>query len=90
MNILRIRLQDCPAVAEVRGSGLMIGVEFTSSQYAAESLIEAAHRNVLVAFCLSATHVLRVYPDATISAIDLEQGINSFCDAIDAAYLSIQ
>ncbi|MCF5745600.1 aminotransferase class III-fold pyridoxal phosphate-dependent enzyme [Pseudomonas tremae] len=90
MNILRNRLQDCPAVAEVRGSGLMIGVEFTSSQYVAQTLIEAAHRNVLVAFCLSATHVLRVYPDATISAIDLEQGINSFCDAIDAAYLSIQ
>ncbi|GFZ64163.1 aspartate aminotransferase family protein [Pseudomonas amygdali pv. eriobotryae] len=90
MEILRKRLQDCPAVAEVRGSGLMIGVEFTSSNYVAQTLIEAAHRNVLLAFCLSATRVLRVYPDATITRDDLEQGINSFCDAVDAAYRSIQ
>ncbi|RMV85432.1 Ornithine aminotransferase [Pseudomonas amygdali pv. tabaci] len=90
MDILRKRLQDCPAVAEVRGSGLMIGVEFTSSNYVAQTLIEAAHRNVLLAFCLSATRVLRVYPDATITRDDLEQGINSFCDAVDAAYRSIQ
>lgn len=45
---------------------------------------------MLLAFCLSATRVLRVYPDATITRDDLEQGINSFCDAVDAAYRSIQ
>ncbi|NYS42888.1 aminotransferase class III-fold pyridoxal phosphate-dependent enzyme, partial [Pseudomonas syringae pv. actinidiae] len=84
------RLHGCPAVSEVRGTGLMIGVEFTSSHYVAQTLIEAAHRNVLLAFCLSATRVLRVYPDATISRDDLEQGINSFCDAVDAAYRFIQ
>ena len=89
LDILRRRLADCPAVAEVRGSGLMIGVEFTSSEYVAQALIEAAYRSVLVAFCLSATHVLRVYPSATISQSDLEQGIHSFCDAVHAAYRSI-
>lgn len=90
LAILRKRLANCPAVADVRGSGLMIGVEFASSQYVAQTLIEAAHRNVLVAFCLSATQVLRVYPSATIRNDDLEQGIHSFCDAVEAAYRSIQ
>lgn len=64
----------------------MLGVEFTSNQHVAQALIEAAHRNVLVAFCLSATNVLRVYPSATIEQQDLEDGLHRFCDAVQAAY----
>lgn len=90
LALLRVRLNGSPAVKDVRGSGLMIGVEFASSQYVALTLIEAAHRGVLVAFCLTATDVLRIYPSATISREDLEWGIQAFCDAVDAAYHSIQ
>ncbi len=86
LRILRTRLTDCPAVADIRGRGLMLGVEFASSRYVAQTLIEAAHRDVLVAFCLSATNVLRVYPSATISDHDIEDGLQRFCDAVLAAY----
>lgn len=86
LQILRERLSDCPAVADIRGRGLMLGVEFASTRYVAQALIEAAHRNVLVAFCLSATTVLRVYPSATIAEQDLEDGLHRFCDAVEAAY----
>ncbi|KKB61357.1 aminotransferase class III [Robbsia andropogonis] len=84
-HILRERLSDCPAVAEIRGRGLMLGVEFVSNRHVGQALIEAAHRNVLVAFCLSATNVLRVYPSATIDRQDLEDGLHRFCDAVLAA-----
>ncbi|WP_186102574.1 aspartate aminotransferase family protein [Burkholderia gladioli] len=88
LDILRSRLADCPAVVDIRGRGLMLGIEFDSSGPVAQTLIEAAHRDVLIAFCLSATHVLRVYPSALTSPNDLAAGLHRFCDAVHAAVRS--
>ncbi|MBI0330005.1 aspartate aminotransferase family protein [Burkholderia plantarii] len=85
LGILRERLAGCPAVVEIRGRGLMLGVEFDSSRPVAQTLIEAAHRDVLIAFCLSATNVLRVYPSALTAPDELVAGLQRFCDAVEAA-----
>jgi len=78
------RLGNHPAVAEVRGEGLMLGVEFVTTSDAGELVIEAARRRLLLAFCLSAPNVIRLYPPATLSDADLSDGIERFCASVNA------
>ncbi|RQP21746.1 aspartate aminotransferase family protein [Piscinibacter terrae] len=78
------RLGGHPAIAEIRGDGLMLGIEFKTTSHAGDLVIEAAKRRLLLAFCLTAPSVIRMYPPATISEVDLLEGINRFCDSVNA------
>lgn len=81
---LDARIANHPAVAAVRGEGLMIGVEFKSLSDAGQMVIEAAKRKLLIAFCLTAPNVVRLYPPATIGNADLKEGLDRFCASVDA------
>lgn len=63
----------CPElVTEVRGQGLLIGVEFVSADLAAEFLIGLLEARVIPSYSLNSTNVLRLTPPATLSATDLQ------------------
>src|SRR5207247_598118 len=64
---LRDALRGHPHVRDVRGRGLMLGIEFDSPATTGEVLIEAMKRGVLVTFCLNRPTVMRIYPPAVIS-----------------------
>jgi acetylornithine/succinyldiaminopimelate/putrescine aminotransferase len=76
-----------PRVREVRGEGLMIGIEAATPGIAGQIVLEAAKRGVLLSFCLSAPHVLRVYPPAVIGQDDLDRGLDAVAEAVSAATL---
>ncbi|WP_201281011.1 aspartate aminotransferase family protein [Streptomyces tendae] len=60
-------------VREVRGRGLLIGIEFAEEQAVGELLLELISRGVLVNNSLNSTRVLRLTPPAVVedSALDL-------------------
>ncbi|MEY9994451.1 acetylornithine/succinyldiaminopimelate/putrescine aminotransferase [Streptomyces sp. V4I8] len=73
-----------PRIREIRGEGLMIGLDTASPGIAGQILLEAAKRGVLLSFCLSAPQVLRVYPPAVIGQDDLDRGLETIAAAVAA------
>ncbi|HEY5149678.1 MAG TPA: aminotransferase class III-fold pyridoxal phosphate-dependent enzyme [Mycobacterium sp.] len=64
--------QHCPdLVREVRGRGLLIGIDFVTSDLAIEFLIALLERKVIPSYSLNKYHVLRLTPPATLDADDL-------------------
>ncbi len=62
----------CPhLVTEVRGAGLLIGIEFSSAEAATEFLIGLLDAHVIPSYSLNAGNVLRLTPPAILDAADL-------------------
>jgi putrescine aminotransferase len=62
----------CPyLVTEVRGEGLLIGVDFVSPDAAAEFLIGLLDSHVIPSYSLNSAQVLRLTPPAILDAADL-------------------
>ena len=81
-NALANAAAEAPDVVEVRGIGLMIGIEMVDGAAAARVQEACLAQGVLVLTCGPNDHVLRVIPPLTISDEDLEQGINVLAAAL--------
>ena len=68
-------------VAEVRGRGLLLGVEFRDPRLVGELALELIDRGVLVNHSLNAARVLRFTPPATLISAEIDQ----FLTALDQA-----
>jgi putrescine aminotransferase len=63
----------CPhLVTEVRGEGLLIGVDFVSADAATEFLIGLLDEHVIPSYSLNASNVLRLTPPAILDSADLD------------------
>ena len=63
----------CPRlVREVRGQGLLIGVEFVTPEAATEFLIGLLEQHVIPSFSLNSSNVLRLTPPAILDTADLD------------------
>jgi putrescine aminotransferase len=81
------RLQELQAanpdiIAEVRGRGLLIGVEFTDSDIAGLVIAGMVQRRVIAAYALNNPGVIRVEPALTISQEDLDRGLEALTAAV--------
>jgi putrescine aminotransferase len=57
----------CPAaVRDVRGAGLLIGIEFAADDLAGEFMLELMHRRVVVSHSLNSHRVVRLTPPAIL------------------------
>lgn len=65
-------------VTEVRGAGLLIGVELRSGELAAELLMDLLDNDVLVNHSMNAHPVLRFTPPATMTPADEARLLSSF------------
>ncbi|MGA7989705.1 MAG: aminotransferase class III-fold pyridoxal phosphate-dependent enzyme [Candidatus Dormiibacterota bacterium] len=86
MDRARAWQTDIPALADVRGLGLMIGLEFMENGAPAPSLVEriatnALARNLLVLTCGVDGNVIRLIPPLTIPEAELDSGL----DILEAA-----
>ncbi|MBN1459231.1 MAG: aminotransferase class III-fold pyridoxal phosphate-dependent enzyme, partial [Armatimonadetes bacterium] len=77
-------------IAEVRGRGLFIGVQFTDSDIAGLVIAGLAQRRVIAAYTLNNPEVLRIEPALTISEEELGRGLTALAEAVaqTAAILS--
>jgi 4-aminobutyrate aminotransferase len=81
----RLRAAATPAVAEVRGVGFMIGVEFGDRAVCARAQQRCLDGGVLVLRCGPEGNVLRLIPPLTISEDDLAQGLDVVARAMAAS-----
>jgi len=71
-------LDVCPElVREVRGTGLLIGIEFEAEHYAGDFVLELLERGVIVNHSLNAHRVVRLTPPALLDGNDLEWLFNA-------------
>ncbi|SCF28318.1 putrescine aminotransferase [Micromonospora echinospora] len=71
-------------VAEVRGVGLLIGVEFRAGHHAAEFLMDLLDNDVVVNHSMNAHPVLRLTPPATMTPAEEARLVASFARACAA------
>ncbi|MBB3084369.1 aspartate aminotransferase family protein [Geodermatophilus sabuli] len=65
--------RHCPhLVTEVRGEGLLIGIEFRSSDVATEFLLRLLDERVIPSYSLNSSNVLRLTPPAVLDTADLD------------------
>jgi putrescine aminotransferase len=63
----------CPGlVTEVRGIGLLIGIDFVSAEAATEFLIAMLDEHVIPSYSLNSSNVLRLTPPALLDTCDLD------------------
>ena len=67
-------------VREVRGKGLMIGIEFDTAAHADAVQIAAFQRGLLVLECGKST--VRMCPALTVSAAEVETALRLFAEAV--------
>lgn len=73
---------DASDVVEVRGIGLMIGIEMVDGAAAARVQDACLARDVLVLTCGPDDHVLRIIPPLTISEAELDHGVGVLAAAL--------
>jgi len=69
-------------VTEVRGRGLLVGMEFTDSDLGGLTITALGQRQILAAFALNDPRVLRFEPPAIISAQQVDQVIQAVGEAL--------
>jgi putrescine aminotransferase len=83
MTALRATQQKYPhCVKEIRGRGLMIGVEFTHEDIAGLAIAGLAQRQVLVAYSLNNARVTRFEPPLNISDAQVEWAARAFEESL--------
>jgi putrescine aminotransferase len=83
MGELNAIQSDYPdAIADVRGKGLLIGVEFTDEDIAGLVIAGLAQRNVLAAYTLNNPKVIRIQPPLIITAEQIETVAQAFRESV--------
>ena len=63
----------CPhLIDDVRGQGLLIGVDFKEEHLAAGFILELLHRHVIVSHSLNSHRVVRITPSALLDESDIQ------------------
>ncbi len=68
-------------IKEVRGVGLLIGIEFLAEHYAADFMLELLSRGVITSHSLNASRVLRLTPPAILKDTDIKRLTNAVQEA---------
>ncbi|MDE2126327.1 MAG: aminotransferase class III-fold pyridoxal phosphate-dependent enzyme [Armatimonadetes bacterium] len=83
LNSVKARHHD--AVANVRGLGLMTGIEFTKQDYAEVTINGMVRRGVIAAYTLNNPCVIRMEPPLVVTADEIDEALRAIDEAIDEA-----
>ncbi len=72
----RLAALKAPAIASVRGLGLLLGIEFRAAETARHFVRETIANGVVVNWTLNADRVVRLAPPLTISAGEIDFAVN--------------
>ena len=85
MEGLKVLKEEHPHLIEdVRGRGLMVGVEFADADIGALVVAEMAERGVLTAFGLNNPKVVRLEPPLIIGKEHVDEALAVFAEALKA------
>jgi len=69
-------------VADVRGKGLLVGVEFATEDYAALTAAALLQRRILTAYTLNNPKVIRLEPPLIVEGEHIQLALEAFADAL--------
>jgi putrescine aminotransferase len=78
-----VRRRHPDVVAEVRGKGLMIGVELQKEGYAGSVILELARRLVIGVYTLNQPKVIRFEPPLVIDREQVKTAVRAFEEAVE-------
>jgi putrescine aminotransferase len=76
-----------PPIVEVRGRGLLIGIECESAHVACDLMLELLERRVIVNLSLNDQSVIRLTPPAVMSEADVAWLLQAMHDSLEAVTL---
>ena len=76
-------------IADVRGIGLLAGVELRSEGYAGAIIPEMLKRGVTVAWTLNSQRVIRLEPPLIVTEAEVDAALGAFDASIDAAFAQL-
>ncbi len=83
MSGLRTLQTEFPdLVADVRGLGLMIGVEFTEDRYGGSVIFEMVKRNVIAVYTLNQPKVIRFEPPLNVDTEEIETALHALRESL--------
>ncbi|WP_027881593.1 aspartate aminotransferase family protein [Meiothermus rufus] len=77
-------------IQEVRGRGLMVGLEFSDADIGAVVVAELASRGVLTAFGLNNPKVVRLEPPLIVEKSHIDQALEALSEALKATQLAFE
>jgi putrescine aminotransferase len=77
-------------IREVRGRGLLVGVEFADSDVGGLVIAGLAQRHILCGYGLNDPHTLRLEPPAIITEEEVEHAATAFHEAVEQAQTIVQ
>ncbi|MHB9036929.1 MAG: aspartate aminotransferase family protein [Armatimonadota bacterium] len=81
-GVQAVQKQYPNSIREVRGMGLLAGVEFDSEDFAALVIAGCGRRDVLVAYSLNNPKVIRLEPPLIIEESELQRAIDAVGEAV--------
>ncbi|NLJ37334.1 MAG: aminotransferase class III-fold pyridoxal phosphate-dependent enzyme, partial [Candidatus Atribacteria bacterium] len=81
-HLSEIQVESQGMIQEVRGMGLLIGIQFRDPDIASLVAMEMARRHVLVAYTLNNPTVIRIEPPLTITFEELEIALSRLTESL--------
>jgi len=81
-GLRKVQAEYPNAIAEVRGRGLMIGIEFAVKDVAELVINGMAQRGVIAAYTLNNPKVIRIEPPLIISEAQVNQAVNALGESV--------
>lgn len=79
---LKEALKDQPLVAEVRGQGLLIGVEFAEDEVGELVIAQMMKRGVIAAYTLNNPRVIRMEPPFLVTDEQIDHAVNCLKESV--------
>jgi len=73
---------DVPCIQEIRGKGLLIGMQLDEARQAKDVMLQCMDRGLIV--CIAKRNVVRLAPALTIDEDDLAKGLEILIDVLNA------
>lgn len=80
--LLNMQTRHSDLIADVRGKGLMIGVEFAMDEVGELTVAQLLKRNMCAAYTLNNPRVIRLEPPLIISKEEVETAVRTFDEAL--------
>lgn len=77
-------------IQEVRGRGLLVGIEFTDADIGGLVVSELATRGILTAFGLNNPKVVRLEPPLIVEKVHIDQCVDALGDALKATRVALE
>ena len=82
-NLQALQAKYPNMIKEVRGKGLLAGIEFAMDDVASLMIASCGRRDLLVAYSLNNPKVIRIEPPLIIEEADLERAISIISESVE-------